>query len=229
MARLAQYMAELAALLGETERVHFKELKRGSAQIVAAVETVAAPKVKMRVLRAASLDPEDDVRERFETLNDLLAEDNAIGSMKRGGAVILRFPGREQPVLEKIGPFLQQTEIIGHLVRLGGRDKTSHATIEDADGKVWHLTLSREQAKQLGSLIYGPPLRVSGSGRWVRHGKGEWELLDMKMQSWEPLPETSLREGVTTLRTLPKGTWEQEPDVAAALERIRLGEDDEVH
>jgi hypothetical protein len=228
MARLAQYLAELAALLGESERVHFKELKRGSAQVVAAVEAVAAPKVKMRVTRAESADLDDEVRSKFENLNTLLAEDNAVGTIKRGGAVILKFPGREQPIPEKIGPFSQQTEVVGQLVRLGGRDSTSHATIQDADGKFWHVTLSRDQAKQLGAMIYGPPLRISGNGRWVRHGKGEWQLLDMKMQTWEALAETSLREGIAALRALPKGDWERERDLDAVLKRIRRG-DDEVH
>jgi hypothetical protein len=228
MARLAQYLAELAALLGESDRVHFRELKRGSAQVVAAVESVAAPKVLQRVKRAESADLDDEVRASFENLNTLLAEDNAVGTIKRGTAVILKFPGREQPLPEKIGPFSQQTELIGQLVRIGGKDKTSHATIEDADGRYWPVTLSRELARQLSSLLYGPPIRMSGVGRWSRLGSGEWELDDMRLQTWEQLPETTLREGITALRGLPASDWEKEQEPAALLKKIRRG-DDEVH
>ena len=228
MARLAQYLTELSALLGEEERVHFKELKRGSAQVVAAVESVAAPKVMQRVKRAESADLGENLRERFDKLNLLLAEDNAVGTIKRGGAVILKFPGREQPLPEKIGPFSQQTQLQGQLVRLGGIDKTSHATIEDADGRVWRVTLSREQAKQLGALIYGPPLRISGIGRWTRNPNGVWDLVDMKLLTWEQLSEATLREGVAALREIPGGDWEKESDPADILHKVRQGED-EVH
>jgi hypothetical protein len=49
MARLAQYMAELASLLGNSENVHFASLKKGSVRVVARVANEAAPKVSLRV------------------------------------------------------------------------------------------------------------------------------------------------------------------------------------
>jgi hypothetical protein len=38
MSRLAEYMTELARLLGEQERVHFSHLERGSAVLVSNIE-----------------------------------------------------------------------------------------------------------------------------------------------------------------------------------------------
>ena len=48
MARLAEYMRELATILGEPAFVHFVRLKRGSTGIVHKVQIEAVPKVRDR-------------------------------------------------------------------------------------------------------------------------------------------------------------------------------------
>ena len=49
MSRLAQYMAELADLLGEQTAVHFKRITKGSTVLNATVDREAEPKVRDRV------------------------------------------------------------------------------------------------------------------------------------------------------------------------------------
>ena len=49
MSRLAEYMADLARLLGEVERVHFACLERGSTTLVQVVEPEAVPEVQQRI------------------------------------------------------------------------------------------------------------------------------------------------------------------------------------
>ena len=56
MARLAEYMAELALLLGEPSAVHFKRLARGSTVLVNSVDREAAPKVRQRAASAVYAD-----------------------------------------------------------------------------------------------------------------------------------------------------------------------------
>ena len=53
MERLAEYMLQFAMLLGETERVHFVDVSRGSAVLRARVEDVAVPKVERRLTDAS--------------------------------------------------------------------------------------------------------------------------------------------------------------------------------
>ena len=48
MSRLAEYMADLAHLLGEAENVHFDHLETGSTVLVQHIEHEAVPKVKAR-------------------------------------------------------------------------------------------------------------------------------------------------------------------------------------
>ena len=93
MARLAEYMATLAALLGETECVHFVRLDEGSAVLVQAIEAPAAPKVEKRINQARRGEGPVDALRAFQELDRALAQDNAIGVLySPQGAEIIRFP-----------------------------------------------------------------------------------------------------------------------------------------
>src|ERR1700722_12332094 len=93
--RLAQYMEQLAELLGEAQQVHFGGLARGSTVILAKVENEATPKVHERVAKVKSGGGPSEARRAYQAVNRMLREDNANGSLK-GNAVILPFPGRDQ-------------------------------------------------------------------------------------------------------------------------------------
>jgi hypothetical protein len=228
MARLADYLMELAKLLGNQSQVHFKEIKRGSAVLVTEVEKVAAPKVRERLGRvegaASKWQERDDTSEPFRKLNTMLAADNAIGKLQRGTAVVLRFPGRESAKV-KIGPVTQATTIVGQLVRIGGRDKTSHAQVEDAEGRSWSIVMTREQARALAHHLYGNVMRFAGTGRWLRTESGYWEMDEMRLQAWEQVTNESLRESLSTLRGLEVIRPTIQGDPVAYLEQLRHGDD----
>ena len=59
MARLAEYMADLAVMLGEPESVHFIRVDEGSAVLVQQVDEPAVPKVRARtgLLRSGDAPP----------------------------------------------------------------------------------------------------------------------------------------------------------------------------
>ena len=107
MARLAEYLTDLAALLGEKERVHFKEVKDGSAALAYDVESVAVPKVKERVRRARIADADSEERKAFENIDHRLRKDNTPASLVEdspNGATILFFPaqrGKSNPCLAR--------------------------------------------------------------------------------------------------------------------------------
>src|SRR5579872_23772 len=225
MSRLAEYLAELANLLGFSERVHFKELRRGSVQVVSTVESEAMPKVRGRLQSLQAPEPPEDVRKAFQTIDNFLERDNAVGSIRRGSATILKFAGRERPRPPRIGPFTQPTEIIGQLVRIGGRDESAHGTVVDAEGRGWLLILRRDQARELARHLYGSPIRVSGGGRWTREQSGAWVLEHLRVSGWEQLSEESLRETITQLRGIQGLSWSAEGDPAGLLQRIRHGEE----
>src|SRR6476660_3853364 len=95
MARLAEYLTDLASLLGEKERVHFKAVEEGSASLAYDVETVAVPKVRDRVRGARIATAQSDERRAFESIDHRLRKDNSPANIieKDTGATILHFPG----------------------------------------------------------------------------------------------------------------------------------------
>lgn len=223
MSRLAEYLAELAQLFGSDERVHFRKIQKGSAVLVSQVETVAVPKVRERLSRVDAASAADEVAEPFRRLDRMLAADNAVGKLRRGTATILSFPGRTAP-RQRVGPVTQSTTVQGQLVRIGGRDKTAHGLIEDAGtGRAWKIVTTREQARGLAQVIYGQPLRVTGSGRWYREDDGRWQLEELRVQSWEALDDVTLAQAVESLRSISGAGWDESPDPLALLQKIRDG------
>ena len=87
MSRLAEYMADLARLLGRAERVHFVRLEPGSTVLVQSVEPEAVPEVQKRIRAVARDDAPADVTDAFKALNRHLANDNAIAACTKAVTV----------------------------------------------------------------------------------------------------------------------------------------------
>jgi hypothetical protein len=201
MERLAKYMSALAALLGEADRVHFAGLDGGSTGILAQVDNEARGRVIDRVQTARSSEESSKVRRPIDDINALLSEDNTDGKLLLDGAEIIEFPGRKR-LHRMVGPIWKGTEVAGVLVRIGGRDKTSHAQIENFEGKTWNCELTRDTASRLAPYLYGSPIRVYGDGRWVRLASGLWLLDQLKVKDFSPIEARSLAEEVNAIRAV---------------------------
>jgi hypothetical protein len=225
MARLAQYLSALADMMGEESSVHFKTLKKGSAQIVSTVEKQAAPKVRIRVQNAPTLDSPLDVLKNYRRIDEMLRLDNAKGELKLDGAKILEFPGRDISRAERIGPFTQPFERDGVLIRIGGADKTSHATIQDREGETWSFEITREIARSLCHYLFGAPVRLRGSARWARTEFGKWEYSSLRASEFVELADYPLTEIVDRTREIYRESALSE-DPIGLLERMRSEEDE---
>lgn len=220
MARLAQYMSELASLFGHTHDVHFLRLKKGSLGVVARVAHEAVPKVRARLSNARDAGAPADVRKPYKKIDDMLRADNAVGKLLRGKSNVLAFPGRKAAQSERVGPFTEHSTIDGRIVRIGGLDETAHAQIEDSEGKVWSAECTRELAVQLAHHLYKQPVRLAGNARWVRNEAGEWEQLSFRAKEFTTLSEDDLSTAISKLRRI-EADWKQETDPAALLRRLR--------
>jgi len=228
MSRLAEYLAQFAALLGNTDRVHFEKLDEGSTKIVTAIEREALPKVESRLALLKSDDPPEDAKKAEKAINKMLQDDNAVAEIIKGTAQIIRFPGHEIPKPERIGPFTQHTEIEGVLIRIGGRDITAHAQIQDVEGRIWNCIVTRDQARHMAQHLFGAPLRIFGEGRWERDESEQWQLMKFTVKDFGTLDDRNLQEAIEELRKIEESKWSNENDPIALLENIRKGPD-EVH
>jgi hypothetical protein len=209
MARLAQYMSEFAALLGERDAVHFHRITKGSTVLNARIDREAAPKVRDRIVNVRSGDAIGEPMRAFNALNKLLRDDNAIGVLRDSASrgVVIRFPGREIAE-EKFASIRQHGSIDGIVTGVRGRDDTIHITIQSEGQQISGCESNRIIAKQLGAKLF-EPVRLFGRGKWSRDADGVWSLLYFKIESFESLREETLMGALAGLREIPT-EWDDE-------------------
>lgn len=218
MSRLAEYMAELARLLGEQERVHFSRLEHGSAVLVSSIEEPAAPKVGERLQKVREGLGPKDAMQAYKALDTLLAKDNAIATLTtEGGAEVIAFPGRTRPKPIRSGPFRESGFLDGTVIRLGGRDDTIPVLLRDADGAEYQCQTSVELSKQLAPHYRGPTVRVHGSGKWVREEDGSWTLQQFDIDRFEVIDDSPLTEVVAKLRAVEGSDWSKDAALGDVL------------
>jgi hypothetical protein len=229
MARLAEYLAVLAKLVGHNHSTHFERLEAGSACVVYKIDTVDATKVEKRLARTGQPDAPTDLNKAFEHLDNLLADDNAVGELRgSAGAVIIPFPGRDRPKVLSFPAFRQDGSIDGQIVSIGGRDMTAHIILQDGVITYSNIKLPREMARQLRSYLYEQKVRLHGRGRWERSPDGSWKLLDFTVSNFQILNDASLTDVLETLREIPDNELISSPNIYDELMSLRLG-DEELH
>jgi hypothetical protein len=204
MARLSEYMGQLALLLGEPTAVHFRKLTKGSTILNARIDREAAPKVRDRVTRVRAGDAPTEPMKAFDTLNRLLRDDNAIGVLRDASprGIIIRFPGREL-VQEKFPSVRQQGSIDGIITGIRGRDATAHVTLQSEGQQISGCEIrDRALAKQLAAK-YLEPVRLFGRGKWTRDADGVWQLADFRVESFQALDDAPLGRALEELRAIP--------------------------
>src|SRR5262249_37474207 len=167
MARLAEYLADLANLLGEKERVHFRSVDAGSAGLAYDVEDVAVPKVKERIRGARIADATSEERKALESIDRRLRKDNSPARLqeKQTGVTILYFPGPSREVDREYGPFNQQATLRGLIISVGGKRNIVNVNIQDGE-KVYYCEATRDLALQLAPLMFHHQVRVDGTARY---------------------------------------------------------------
>ncbi|MGY3134581.1 hypothetical protein ACVWZM_005263 [Bradyrhizobium sp. USDA 4501] len=222
MARLAEYMAELAALLGERERVHFSHMERGSAVLVSTIEPVAFPKVEDRVTRVSQGEGPKDAMQAFKNIDNLLAKDGAIAVLT-GPTVgqVIEFPGRTRPKPVKYGPFREVGTLDGRIIRIGGRDETIPVWLKDGDVEYHCNVRGEEVARRLAPYYLNGVIRVHGSGKWVREESGAWSLEQFDITDFEVLDDSPMVDVVGKLRAVEGSTWHESDDVLSDILGLR--------
>lgn len=218
MARLADYLSDLAKLLGSTEHVHFDRLTEGSAVLVAAVDQEVRPLVSPRVRSAMRGDGPRDALTAWSKLNELLGKDNTSATLELPGGEVIAFPGSAPPS-KPIGPLRQPTSIQGRIVRLEGYGEDISVGVEDQTGLTGRVVVRGARASEVGELFHRY-VRFSGSGKWRRDAEGNWCLEHLDVDSFEalddePLDETLRRAG----EMLPEGASQRAIEIIRELRR----------
>lgn len=223
MERLAEYLADLAVLFGESKAVHFVRLDEGSVVPVVKVEREAVPKVRERVQRVAWGAGTSEAQRAYSNINKRLREDNAVGAVQEpAGAEIIRFPGREQEGEEFIA-VRQQGTLDGEVIRVGGRGEVIPVTLQSERRIFSYCFAKKPTAKSLARRLF-EPVRLFGIGRWTRDRRGLWNLDNFVIDRFQVLHDEPLSAVLAGIRSIEGGEWG--PDSIAELRDLRQGTDE---
>ena len=234
MAKLAEYMADFAALLGRERAVHFAGLEDGSTKIAALVEYEDLPKVENRLDDIRHGNWSRETAKLFEQIDHRLANDNAIGRIyfdeatpDHPAADLVVFPGRLRPKPQSYGPFNQDGHLDGLLISIGGKDETISVRLQNGESIYSNCETTRALARQLAKHLF-EPVRIYGTGRWTREVNGQWTLVRFRVQSFDVLAPDTLKDAVAALRGV-RGRWSEISDPLAELEDMRRDDPDEIY
>jgi len=226
MARLAEYLTDLATIMGHKESVHFVKMDDGSAQAVMNVDEEEEARVTSQVQNAVRGAAQPHANAAYKRLDAKLREDNAVAEIVNvsKSAKVIEFPGCKTNVPEAYGPITERATLVGTLRRVGGFDESIPVHIQRADGEVFCCEVSRPLDKEL-SLLYDQTVRVHGLATYYRDN-GEWLMKKFHIQSYEPLPPAPpFAETIERLRAIPGNGWNELDDPLEELRKLRHGED----
>ena len=206
MASLAEYLADLAIVLGERQHVHFVELKEGSSAIRHTVDTPAVQKVRARIHAAKVGDADSEASSAMDRIEHRLRADNARAVLRKQGdeqGRLLYFPGVSSPVEPEYGPFNEQAQLYGVPISVGGKRALVKVHLEDGD-KVHICDASRDVALRIAPLMFHHHVRVHGTGRFFRDSDGNWEMRSFRIADFEKLDARPLAETVERLRSITR-------------------------
>lgn len=220
LARLAEYLTELAKLFGDTAAVHFSRLEAGSTVAVQKIDREARPKVRERLLSLERGDAPKDARIAYKSINHMLRADNAVGVLqtRKGSTPVLKFPGRESRE-ERFPMVKEHGSIDGIVMRVGGTDDTVPVLLQSEGQQISGCHANKKIAKELAVRLF-EPVRLSGIGKWRRDPGGDWNLEEFRIESFEALRDATLATAFAELRKVP-GEWT--PAAYGELKLLREG------
>jgi len=223
LARLSQYLGDLARMMGESANVHLARIESGSTVPVIRVDFESAPKVQERLRLVKFNEGPAEPRSAYKEINKRLVEDNANGVLIDPEEIkIIQFPGRDGANQIEFGPISQNDVFQGIPIKIGGERDIVPIHLEDGETK--HIVLApRRIAKQIAPHLFTSVVRIEGKGRWLRNRMGEWEMLNFYAQSFEVLADGDIQSSAARLQAIP-AAWKNQEDPLGELAALRSGE-----
>jgi len=225
MERLAEYMAELARMLGEPSRVHFVEIIESSIGIVHAVERETSGVIDRTICEIQCGAAPVANMAAYREINKKLRNDESYGEFValNGPTNILPFPGKNAPEPITLAGVTEFGNIDGVIIGVGGtRDEVS-VSVQSDDAIYKRCVAKKPLAKELARFIFEGELRLYGQGKWNRNEDGVWTLQKFHIDSYEPLDNSPLESVISDLRSIHDSEWGRAEDFWAEAMDLRHG------
>ena len=227
LARLAEYLKEFAALLGDEGKPVFAGIVSGSV-VIRARETQQLPPALVRSrFRTAREDRDAPGGRNYARLNDLMAGDGANGIvLDRNENTIIELPGRAvvaEPACEHM--MTDVGFIDGVVVGIAGVDDTVHIRIQEASGAAHSIDLrDLARAREVAQHFRAEPVRVHVHGTWKRLADGTWVPYAVHFDRFEVLETGTAREVFDALAAIPGNGWAEVADPDALWKSMRTND-----
>jgi hypothetical protein len=211
MARLAEYMQQLAAMLGETNNVHFARVEEGSTRLVARLGPgFIAQRVQARVYAVRERRAPAVAMRAFRRINHMVGEDKSHARVTFGAGVILRFPGSSAAEGEQFR-LIDTTTVTGRLYALLEEPSgVLKARIRPRTGDTYIACTTEASVGRELRHYFLDAVRVHGRGTWSRAETGEWTCQSLHILDVQPIKDVSLREAINALRAI-EIEWPDDP------------------
>lgn len=232
MVRLAEYLADLAVVMGHQNSVHFVGTDEGSLVSVLMVDADEEGRVTQQIQDAArGTAAVREANTAYRRMDNRLREDSACAFITNvaKSTKIIEWPGRNLAVQHEYGPIKEQASLVGVLKRVGGFDQTVPIHLQRADGEKLYCETDPLIAKQL-YLFYEKTVRVHGIATYSRSKDGVWKIDNFRIQSFDPQPliDDSFSQTLEILKAIPGNEWNQVADPLEELYQLRHGEESTV-
>lgn len=200
MSRMAEYLAALASMLGSEASIHFAELESGSAIFRAYPDLPAIPKVQERIAGVLDGSAPRAALKAYAEIDDLLAADNAVGTLSVSGGKVIQFPGRLRPKANVIGPVRRDSVLEGQIYQIGGKDDTVNIHLRNNGGDV-RCEVPISLARRLAVHLLAEPVRIFGEADWYRSDDG-WTMKNLHGTDFVVLDQIPFGESLGHLREI---------------------------
>lgn len=200
MARLAEYLSQLATLFGEKQAVHFTTGEPDGAVPLIRVEADALPRVRDRLSAVGRGEGPVEAMRAYRSINERLRLDDTSATLTGSrGADVLPFPGKDDAA--ELRHVRQLGSIDGEVIRVGGQGDDVRVILRAEDAILTEILASRPVAKALARHLF-EPVRLHGLGRWSRRRDGRWVLEGLKVERFDVLLDDTLTEALSALHLL---------------------------
>lgn len=211
LARLAEYMQQLAILLGQMADVHLSRVEEGSTRIVTSLPSGGpAQRAQARVYAVRDRRAPADAMRAFSRINAMVAEDRGPARITFGSAIVLRFPGAAKEPF-RVVTMRDHAVITGRL----------YALIEESSGQVKARIRPRSRETYVACTadevigrrlrnFFQDIVRVEGVGEWARSENGEWQCTALKIKDVQAVRDLSLRDAIDKVRAI-EADWPEDP------------------
>lgn len=207
--RLAEYLAQLATMLGEPERLHLIRVESGSTKPVLKIDAEAVDHIRQRAHDIRIGIAPQSALQSYRNINAMLRGDKARAALFEGTAEIIQFPGKDEAE-GPISGIQQRGSIDGVLQKVGGNRDWVPVQLRTMDETtVTGCYAKKTVAKQLGNHLF-EPVRLHGRGRWTRAQTGGWYLDRFWIDTFDTLDDEPLPTVIDALRAI-KVKWQKNP------------------